>query len=332
MTHTFRLPRRSLLGATAATLAMPHLALAQGGAWPARPVRIVVAFGTGGGTDTTTRLIAPKLSQLLGQPVVIENRPGGGGSLGTDYVSKQAPDGYTFVLATLSSIGIAPALYPRLPYDPLKDLVAVAPTVYVPICLTVTRSGLDVKTVDEFVAALKANPGRFFYGSAGVGTTGHLASAGFLQRTGTRAEHVPYRNPGEVYSALIAGQIQFNSDIPSIMLPFVQDGKARTLFVATPERVPQMPDVPTAAEVGLADYKAYSWYGLFGPAGTPAPIVARLAAAVEQVLGDAEIQARFNELGTPPMRGYTPESFGAYIKEEVEIWGPLVRASGARVD
>ncbi|WP_426956041.1 Bug family tripartite tricarboxylate transporter substrate binding protein [Muricoccus radiodurans] len=322
--------RRAALGLGAAALALPRAGRAQG--WPTRPVRIVVAFGTGGGTDVTTRLIAPRLSQILGQPVVIENRPGAGGATGTDYVAKLPPDGTTFVLATLSSIGIAPALYARLPYDPVRDLVAVAPTVYVPICLTVTTTGLNARDVPGFVAALKERPGGFFYGSAGVGTTGHLASAGFLQKTGTSAEHVPFRNPGEVYTALVAGRVQFNSDIPSIMLPYHRDGQARTLFVATPERVPIMPEVPTAAEVGLADYKAYSWYGLFGPAGTPAPVVERLAAAVDEALADPTIQARFNELGTPAMRGYSPERFSAYIREEIATWGPLVRASGARVD
>jgi tripartite-type tricarboxylate transporter receptor subunit TctC len=333
MTH-FSVPRRALLGAAAAGLAMPAVLQAQGigGTWPTRPVRIVVAFGTGGGTDLTTRLIAPKLSQLLGQPVFIENRPGSGGVTGADYVAKLPPDGTTFVLATLSSIGIAPALYRNLPYDPTRDLVAVAPTVYVPICLTVTRAGWDVKNVEEFVAALRAAPGRYHYGSAGVGTTGHLASAGFLQQTGTTAEHVPYRNPGEVYAALVAGQLQFNSDIPSIMLPFNREGRTRTLFVATPERVPNMPDVPTAAEVGLRDYKAYSWYGLFGPAGTPRPIVDRLASAVDEALADPAIQARFNELGTPAMRGYTPETFRQYVVSEIATWAPLVRASGARVE
>ena len=324
-----RLPRR-------AALALPFLAapaLGQGtgaGAWPTRPIRIVVAFGTGGGTDVTTRLLAPRLSAILGQPVVIENRAGGGGTLGADYVAKLPPDGTTFVLATLSSIGIAPALYPRLPYDPARDLVAVAPTVYVPICLTVATSGLDARDVPGFVEALRARP--LFYGSAGVGTTGHLASAGFLQRVGATAEHVPFRNPGETYTALVAGRVQFTSDIPSLMLPYVRDGKARILFVATPERMAAIPDVPTAEEVGLPGYRAYSWYGLFGPAGTPPNVVARLAAAVEEALGDPGINARFDEFGTPAMRGWDPARFGRYVREEIEAWGPLVRASGARVE
>jgi tripartite-type tricarboxylate transporter receptor subunit TctC len=326
------LPRRAALGLVATSLAIPHIGHAQTGSWPSRPIRIVVAFGTGGGTDVTTRLIAPRLSQILGQTVVVENRPGSGGTTGADYVAKAPPDGTTFVLATLSSIGIAPALYPRLPYDPVRDLVAIAPTVYVPICLTVTTTGLNVRDTAGFIAALRDNPGKFFYGSAGVGTTGHLASAGFLQKTGTTAEHVPYRNPGEVYTALVAGRIQFNSDIPSIMLPFNRDGQARTLFVATPERSPIMPDVPTAEEVGLKDYKAYSWYGLFGPPATPKPIVERLAAAVDEALADPAIQARFNDLGTPAMRGYTPDRFGQYVRDEIAVWAPLVRASGARVD
>ncbi len=310
-------------------LAMPGPAFAQG-AWPTRPIRLVVAFGTGGGTDVTTRLIAPRLAAILGQPVYVENRAGGGGTVGADYVAKLPPDGTTFVLATLSSIGIAPALYPRLPYDPARDLVAVAPTVYVPIGLSVTTAGLDVRDVPGFVAALRSRP--MFYGSAGIGTTGHLASAEFVRRAGATAEHVPFRNPGEVYAALVAGQVQFNSDIPSIMLPFVRDGRARMLLVATPQRVPIMPDVPTAEEVGLSGYRAYSWYGLFGPAGTPPEVVTRFAAAIEEALSDPAILARFEDLGTPAMRGYTPDRFAALVREEIGAWGPLVRASGARVD
>ena len=334
LTNMYSLPRRVVLGLGATSLATPRIGYTQSGAgnWPNRPIRIVVAFGTGGGTDVTTRLIAPRLSQILGQPVIVENRPGSGGTAGTDYVAKAPPDGTTFVLATLSSIGIAPALYPRLPYDPVRDLVAIAPTVYVPICLTVTTNGLNVRDTAGFIAALRESPGQFFYGSAGVGTTGHLASAGFLQRTGKTAEHVPFRNPGEVYAALVAGRVQFNSDIPSIMLPFNRAGQTRTLFVATRERVPMLPEVPTAEEVGLGDYKAYSWYGLFGPAATPKLVVERLAAAVEEALSDPAIQTRFNELGTPAMRGFTPERFGQYVRDEIDIWGPLVRASGARAE
>jgi tripartite-type tricarboxylate transporter receptor subunit TctC len=179
---------------------------------------------------------------------------------------------------------------------------------------------------------LKAAPDKFSYGSAGIGTTGHLASATFLQRTGTQAVHIPYRSPSEVYKAMISGEIQFNSDIPSIMAPFHRAGQVRMLLVATDQRSPSLPDVPTAAEVGMKDYKAYSWYGLFAPSGTRQTVVDRLAAVIEQALKDPAISAKFDDMGTPAMVGYTPSRFAQYVKDEVAIWGPMVKASGARVE
>jgi tripartite-type tricarboxylate transporter receptor subunit TctC len=330
------LRRRVLLAAAAplavSGLAMPGIARAQSGAWPNRPVRIVVAFGTGGGTDITTRLIAPRLSEILGQPVVIENRPGAGSTIGADHVAKSPPDGTTFLLATLSTTGIAVGLYPNLPYDPAKDLVAVAPTVYVPIGLAITTAGWNVRTLPEFIDALKARPNAYTFGSAGIGTTGHIASANFLRQQGLQAEHAPYRNTGQTFTALAAGEVQFTHDIPSLLKPFHDAGRARVLFVASPERSPLLPEVPTVTEAGLQDYKAYSWYGVFGPAGLPQPIVDRMAAAIDQALGDAAVTARLNELGTPAMRGWTPERFAQYVRDEIALWGPLTRASGARVE
>ena len=326
-----KITRRRLLSLSAATMLFPAMARAQA-PWPNRPIRIVVPFGTGGGTDITMRLLTPKMSELLGQAILVENRPGAGSTVGTDYVAKQPPDGYTFVLATLSSTGVAAALYPNLPYDPVKDLVAVAPTVYIPICLSVTTKGLNVRTVAEFVTALKAAPKKYSYGSSGVGTTGHLASATFLRRTGTEAVHVPYRSAADVFRALVAGEIHFNSDIPSLMAPMNRAGQVRTLFVATEERSPALPDVPTAAEVGLKDYKAYSWYGLFAPAGTRKEIVDRMAAVTEQALKEDAVKARLEGMGTPPMLGYTPTRFAQYVKDEVAIWAPMVRDSGARAE
>jgi len=324
--------RRVILGGTA--LAAPGLSPARGRAqdFPARPVRVVVPFATGGGTDVTMRLLAPRLGEALGHPIVIENRPGAGSTVGTDHVAKSPPDGYTFVLATLSSTGIAAGLYANLPYDPARDLAAVAPTVFIPTSLAITTRGWEVRTLDAFVAALRARPGAYSYGSSGVGTTGHIASANFLRHVGARAEHVPYRGAGASFTALVAGETQFTHDIPSLLKPFHEVGTARILFVNAQERSPLVPDVPTAAEVGLPDYKAYSWYGLFGPAGTPRPVVERMAAAVEQTLADPAINARLEELGTPGMRGWTPDRFAQYVRDEIATWVPLVRASGARVE
>jgi tripartite-type tricarboxylate transporter receptor subunit TctC len=322
------LPRRSALALPLAA-ALPRPGLAQ--AWPTRPIRIVVAFGTGGGTDITTRLLAPKLSEILGQTVVVENRPGAGGTLGADLVAKSPPNGETFLLATVSNMALALGLYSRLPYDPVKDLVGIAPTVFIPIGLAASGK-LGVGNAAEFIALLKGNPGKYSYGSAGAGTSGHIASSAFLSRIGATAEHVPYRNPGQTYLALQQGEIAFTSDIPSILAPFHQAGTAKLMFVATDERSPAAPDVPTAREVGLGDYKAYSWYGIYAPAGTPDAIVTRMAAAIEQALSDPAISQRFDGMGTPAMRGWTPPRFADFLKSEIDLWVPLVRASGARAD
>jgi tripartite-type tricarboxylate transporter receptor subunit TctC len=329
--------RRSLL-AMAGTLAVPALLLPEraqaqrDAAWPSRPVRVVVPFATGGGTDITMRMLAPKLGEVLGQPIVIENRPGAGSTVGTDSVAKSAPDGYSFVLATLSSTGIAKGLYRNLPYDPVRDLTAVAPTVFIPISFGITQRGWDVKTYQDLVATLKAKPGGYSYGSSGAGSTGHIASANFLRQIGATAEHVPYRGAGQSFAALIAGETQFTHDIPSLLKPLHESGQAKVLFVNGTERSPLLPDVPAQSELGIPDYKSYSWYGIFGPANLPPAITAKMAAAVETTLADPAIDGRLKELGTPGMRGWAPARFAQYVKDEIDTWVPLVEASGARAD
>ena len=327
---TMPLPRRPLLLA-AGTAALPHRA-ARAQAWPTRPVRMIVPFAAGGGTDVTTRLLAPRMSEVLGQPVVVENRPGAGGTTGTDVVAKAPPDGSVFLMATLSTVGLALGLYSNLPYDPVRDLAPVAPTVLVPVGI-VARSDIGAQTLGEFIALLKANPGRFQYGSAGNGTSGHIACANFLVQSGTQAVHVPYRGSGPVFNDLLAGVVHFTADLPGLIKPHHDAGTLRALVMATDRRSALLPDVPTSAEAGLPGYKAYSWYGVFAPAGTPGPIVARMAQAVEAALADPVIGGRLeNEMGLPPMRNYTPERFGAFLREEIALWVPIVRATGARAD
>jgi tripartite-type tricarboxylate transporter receptor subunit TctC len=325
-----RLRRRALIAAPLlAPVARPALAQAP---WPTRPVRIVVPFGTGGGTDITTRLLAPKLAEILGQPVVIENRPGAGGVVGTDFVAKQPPNGEVFVLSTLSPIALARGLPAPVPFDARRDLVAIAPTVFVPIALAITTRNFAPRTAQDFVAALRAAPGRYQYGSSGIGTSGHIAAATFTIKTGTQAVHVPYRGGGQVFAALTAGEIQFCADIPSLLKGMHEGGQARVIFVATERRSTLLPEVPTAAEAGFPDYKAYSWYGFFAPAGTPQPIVDRMAAATEQALADPAIAGRFEEMGTPAMRGFTPARFAQYVRDEIDLWEPEVRALGIRAE
>ncbi len=324
---TVRPTRRALFASTL----LPAPALAQQ-PWPTRPLRIVVPFGTGGGTDITTRLLAPKLADILGQPVVIENRPGAGGVVGTDYVAKQPPNGEVFVLSTLSPIALARGLPAPVPFDARRDLVAIAPTVFVPIALAITTRNFAPRTAAEFVATLRAAPGRHQYGSSGIGTSGHIASATFCIRTNTQAIHVPYRGGGQVFTALTAGEIQFCSDIPALLKGMHEGGQARVLFVATDQRSSLLPGVPTAAEAGIPGYKAYSWYGFFAPAGTPEPIVARMAAATDLALADPGIAARFEEMGTPAMRGFTPARFAQYVRDEIDFWEPEVRGLGIRAE
>jgi len=301
-------------------------------AWPSQPIRIIVPFGPGGGTDISIRVMAPRMSEILRVPIIVENRPGAGSTVGTDAVAKSAPDGTTFVHATLSSTGIAATLYRNLPYDPVRDLAAVAPTIWVPLTLCVTARGWDVRTAEQLIATLRAAPGRYQYGSNGVGATGHLASANFATRIGAQVEHVPYRSGAQTIAALLAGEIHYMHDIYGLLQPHHEAGQARCLFVTDAQRSPLLPGVPTMQEAGVPEYKAYSWFGLFAAAATPRPIVDRMAAVVEQVLAEEGISRRMNEMGTPPMRGWSPDRFARYVREEVEAWRPLVQASGARAD
>ncbi len=323
--------RRHLLAGLTGSLAMPGLARAQEN-WPNRPIKVVVPFATGGATDVSARIIAQKLTEILGQPVVVENRPGAGGTAGMDYVVKSAPDGYTFVMGSVSNTALAMGLYARLPYDPVRDLACVTPCVLAPLALVV-RKELPVNTLQEFIALLKASPNRYSYGSAGNGSSGHISWVGFLQMTGTQATHVPYRGSGPVFNDLLAGVLDATIDVPGLIKPHTDSGALKALVMATRERSSVLPDVPTIVEAGLPDYKAYSWFGLFGPAGTPESIRAKLAEATQAAMADPVITRRLdNEMGLPPMRGYNPARFEEFLRSEIAYWTPLVRASGARAD
>jgi tripartite-type tricarboxylate transporter receptor subunit TctC len=321
--------RRSLLALPAALL--PVAAFAQA-PWPTRPVRIVVPFAAGGSTDVSTRMLAPRIQQILGQPVVIENRGGAGGTIGSDSVAKAPPDGSTFLMATISTHVLAVGLYgARLPYDPERDFVAVAPTVMVPICITVHPS-LGVTDLAGLIELLKANPGRYAYGTGGAGGSAHIGAVAFLNAIGAQATHVPYRGSAPMLTDMLAGQVSICFDTPALIAPHHASGRLRCLAVATSSRSPLMPQVPTAAEAGLPQYKAYSWFGLFAPAGTPAPIVARMNEAVRTALLDPATRDRLVEQDLPPIMEGSPAEFSAFLRRELAEWVPVVRASGATAD
>ena len=319
--------RRALLAAPLTALAAPTLAQ---DSWPSRPIRFVVPLGPGGATDIVMRILAPKLSELLGVSCVVENRVGAGGVVGTDFVAKSAPDGYTFVHAAVSSVIIAQTLFDRLPYDPQKDLTPISPTVFVPLCLSVTRTNFNVNSLQELIAAMRARPGELSFASNGTGATSHLAGANLLRLTGCRAEHVPYRSGAEAIAALVKGDVQFAFDIATLHGPQARAGHIK-IIMATPDRQPLIPDVPNNTEAGLPDLKAYSWFGIFGPGRLPQPIVDRLSAAMAEALADPAIKGRLDDNGMPPMLGYTPVRFDAFMEQERNFWPPILRASGARV-
>jgi tripartite-type tricarboxylate transporter receptor subunit TctC len=264
--------------------------------------------------------------------VVIENRAGAGGTLGSDVVAKAPADGSVFVMGTVSTHVLAVGLYrERLPYDPVRDFTAVAPTVLVPICITVHPS-LGVTTLAQFIALLKANPGKYSYGTGGAGGSAHIAAVGFLNAIGAQAEHVPYRGSAPMLNDLLAGQVAMGFDTPALIAQYHNSGALRCLAIATDQHSILMPGVPTAAEAGLPGYKAYSWFGVFAPANTPAPIVAKMNEAVRGAVTDPAVRARLVELELPPIEAGSPSDFNAFLKSELELWVPLVRASGATAD
>jgi tripartite-type tricarboxylate transporter receptor subunit TctC len=319
--------RRLLLRATVAGLAAPSIIHAQG-SWPNRPIRFVVPLGPGGATDIVMRILAPKIGQILGTSIVVENRVGSGGVVGTDNVAKSPPDGYSFVHAAVASVVIAQTLFARLPFDPEKDLTAISPTVFVPLCLSVTKHNFNVTSLAELTAELRARPGQLSFASNGTGATSHLAGANLLRLTNTRAEHVPYRSGAEAVTALLTGDVQFAFDIPALHGPYYRDGRIRTIM-ASPERQPLIPDVPNNTEAGLPELKAYSWFGIFGPANLPPEITQRMHAAMSETLTDPAIHERLEQSGMPAMTGYSLDRFNAFIAEERVFWPPIVRASGA---
>jgi tripartite-type tricarboxylate transporter receptor subunit TctC len=310
------------------TLSTAEPVIAQ--AWPSRPVRVLVPFAAGAGiNDIMARLVGQHLGAGLGQPVVIENRPGVGGIAGTEAAAKAAPDGYTFLMTNVSLVTGA-YLNARLPFDAQKDFVPVTLVATSPLMLVVHPS-VAAKSVQELVALAKANPGRLTYGSGGVGSTPHLCAELFKSATGIDAVHVPYKGGAPALNDLVGGQLSFMIENVPGTLPFVKGGKLRALAITSARRSPLEPALPTLAEAGVPDYEVVGWNGLFAVAGTPPEIVARLHAEVGRVLRLAEVRERLAALGAEPVGG-TPEAFGAFLRAERARWGRIIREKGIRAE
>src|SRR6267378_3483033 len=314
--------------AAAALLAVSTFAQAQ--AWPAKPIRYIVPFAPGGTTDILGRMVAAGLAPALGQPVVVENKPGQAGSVGSAELARAAPDGYTLGGGTISSHAINATLYPKLPYDPVKDFAPITMLATLPNMLIVHPS-LNVSSVRELVELLKANPNRFSFGSAGNGTSQHISGELFKIMTGTQMQHIPYKGSGPMIPDLLAGTIQLSFENITTTYPQVKGGRLKALAVTSAKRSFVAPEVPAMAEAGLPGYDISSWQAMFAPAGTPREIVARLHAATAKILRSPENQKKLAELGLDA-GGMAPEELTALIRAEIPKLGKVVRDSGAKVD
>jgi tripartite-type tricarboxylate transporter receptor subunit TctC len=309
-------------------LLLPLAAAAQ--AWPAKSIRLVCPFPPGGAVDIASRATAGELTKILGHPMVVENKPGAGGNLGGAEVAHAAPDGYTVLMTTSGIQAINPALYAKMPFDPNKELVPVAPLVSLNNVLVVHPS-VSAKTVKEVIDLAKKQPGKLTYASSGNGTSIHMSGAMFTQLTGTDLLHIPYKGSAPAVTDLLGGQVNMMFDnIPS-SLPHIKAGKLRALATTGAKRDPALPDLPTIAEAGVPNYESGVWFGLMVPAGTPKDIIGKLNAAAVQATKSPEFRKRMTELGYNIIPG-TPEQMAAMNQAEVKRWAPIVKASGAKVD
>ena len=297
-------------------------------AWPTRPVRMILPFPPGGGTDILGRLIAERLSAGIGQPVVTENRGGAGGNVGAEAAARSAPDGYTIVLVA-PSLAISPTLYSKINYDPVKDFAPISLVATVPNVM-VTQPSLPGQ-LQEFIAFVKAKPGALNFGSGGAGTSNHLAGELFNIVTGARLVHVPYKGVNLAMQDVLAGNVHLVFIGIPAAAPHIKAGKLRALAIVAPQRSTALPDVPTVAEAGLKDFEVTTWYGILAPAGTPQSVVRRLNAELVKVMHAPEMKEKLTATGTEPLTS-TPEEFAAYIKREIAKWGDVIRKVGVKAD
>jgi len=321
-----KISRRSTLAfAVACTLASSAFAQA----WPAKPIRLVVPFPAGGGTDIIAREVANKVAGS-GYTFVIDNKPGSGGNLGVDAAAKAPADGYTLVLGQTSNLAINPSLYAKLPYDPVKDLTPVSMVASAPLVIVVAADS-PYKTLDEVVAIAKAKPGFLNYATSGNGTVAHLATESFQKAANIKLTHVPYKGAAQGATDLIGGQVQlYVSSIPTL-IGHIKSGKMRAIAVTSAKRADDLQQVPTIAESGYKGFEAVTWFGIAGPANLPKEIVAKLNADINKALQAPDLQKKLGDQGAD-VAGSTPEQFGKLIRDDISRWGKIVKESGAKVD
>ena len=318
----FALIALSLLGST----------LARADDYPSKQIRMVVSFAAGGPTDTVARIVSAKMSELLGQQIYVENRTGAGGNLGAADVAKATPDGYTLLMATVSTHAINPGLYKKMPYDPIRDFTPIGQVGVTPSLLAVNPS-LPATDLASLIDLIKKNPGKFTYGSSGVGSILHLCGEEFKTLAGgLDIVHVPYRGSAPMMTDLMGGQISMVFDGTPTALPQVRAGAIRAIAAGMATRMRALPDLPTLQEQGLKGFECYTWNAILAPAGTPQPIVAKLYGALDKTLADPAVAKRLEEVGIDATPGATPQQTAAFIGAELEKWAPIIKASGAQVE
>jgi tripartite-type tricarboxylate transporter receptor subunit TctC len=298
--------------------------------YPARPIRLIVAFPPGGPTDAVARLVAQKISDRVGQQMVVDNRGGGSGIPGTEAAAKAAPDGYTLYFGPTTTLGILPSLHPTLPYDPRKSFAPVSLIAKGTLAVGVHPS-VPAQTLQEFIALARKQPGTLNYGSAGSGTPPHLAAEMFMTLTNTKLVHIPYKGSGPAMTDLLGGRLHVMFDALPPFLSHAREGKLRVLAITSSERVASLPEVPTVAEAGLPEFEVGLWNGILAPAGTPRSVITRLNAEIRAVLAEATTKDTLLRFGLVPV-WTTPEAFAAFIDSEIERWGKVVKSSGAKLE
>lgn len=298
--------------------------------YPSETIRLVVPYPPGGASDVTARILAEKMQESLRVPVVVDNRAGANGIIGADAVARSPANGYTLLMANVGPNAISQSINPRLPYDTVKSFTAITQTTLVPIVL-VAGPGISAKNIPELLELLKANPGKYTYASAGNGSSNHLTGALFANMSSTEIIHVPYRGDGPALIDVVSGRVAMMFTTSVAAMPHIRGGRVRVLGIATNQRIPVLPDIPTIAESGLPGFDSASWGGIVAPAGTPASVVELLSMTIISILNQPDVKSRLNELGAIVV-GSSPSQFAAYIKEETEKWGRVARANNIVVE